>query len=495
MSRFHEGRRFASLHCRRCAAIHEALDRHQEWWAFALAAMLFLFLHWSMNVRVFPYDAGEYWALANPSTFFDFPATTRGYFWPLLLLPARWFQHIGAEVALLAFRILTSLVYGFALTIILPAFYIRIVGGRVNFYRRMVVPVLVALLFPGVIVYPLADLPAILLLFGGLSWLVFATSKNQFGKRNLFSLVMAGMMIGAAYNTRTIYLFSMLCVVVAIPFAFFRHEGMKTKAWMLSAFFIGVSLVSLPQALVNLHSKKTFTPMVLTDNGGKSLFALQLMWGITLQRYETVIDPSVTPSRFYVDPAGRRIAELEMIAKDKIALSNYFAIVRKYPVEFAGIYVRHFFNGLDLRDGEVYVRDAKSEGNIISLLNFLVVLAALYGFFSRRLHCRAAPDASAEDGTLPHITQEKSPWIWIGIILLPVIAIIPGAVETRFFLPLQLLFYCSIAFNVILPDAWKTMRLRKWFVWSVLLVMLASQVAITSSTMGTRQYASPDMYR
>ena len=37
---------------------------------------------------------------------------------------------------------------------------------------------------------------------------------------------------------------------------------------------------------------------------------------------------------------------------------------------------------------------------------------------------------------------------WLAVIVLPVFAILPGAIETRFFLPLHVMAYCAIAFGV-----------------------------------------------
>lgn len=487
------------MHEHTSPAINSFLKRHQEVSAFVASAILFLVLHVKMNIVTFPYDAGEYWALSRPSVFFDFPATTRGYFLPMLLSPAQFFSDLGSNVSLQVFRVLTSIIYAFSLAILLPSFFIRVFGGKVSFYRRMIVPVLMTALFPGVIVYPLTDLPAILLLIGGLNCLLCISSGEASFRRNFYCLLGSGFLIGAAYNTRTIYMFSALCAFIVIPLFLYKRESLKAKVWATIAFVIGLTLVSLPQAYINLKTKNTFTPVVLTSSGGKSLFALQLMWGITIQRYETVIDPSVAPTRYYIDQSGRRIVDLEAITKDKVSIREYFSLVRKYPMDFFGLYVRHFINGMDLRDGEVYITDAKTFGGYFSVLNFLVMFAAIYAIYSRTVFSKKTRSPSYNPASAEFSADGKEPvkswWIWLGIIVIPVVAIVPGAIETRFFLPIYLLIYSSLAFRLSAYEVKCAIRSHRAMTIIAFALMFSLHATVTLSTMGTRQYTPVDMYR
>ena len=79
--------------------------------------------------------------------------------------------------------------------------------------------------------------------------------------------------------------------------------------------------------------------------------------------------------------------------------------------------------------------------------------------------------------------------------LLPVAAIVPGAIETRFFLPLHLLAYCVIAFCFDV-DALRQMARRYAVPLGVIAVASAGTFfAITTSTMASISYQWPALYR
>lgn len=320
--------------------------------AFVIAVAIFLILHKIHNVQYFPWDAKGYWALSNPEIFFNYPKEIRGYFFPLLLLPAHSISNLSSEYQNYPYRLLSALVYSYTLTIVLPEFYVRVFGGNLTTSRRVVVSLLIAVLFPGLIIYPLSDLPAFLLLIGSISALLNAKTAMSFIAKSFFALI-GGVLAAGAYNTRTIYLFPLLCIFCAVPFYFFLAQSIKNRFLGVLAFATGLLLVSLPQSFINHSTHETWSPAVISQNTDKSLFALQLMWGITIQRYETTIDPtSPSASRYFMDKAGEKIFISENLENGKVTVANYISLVARHPLDFLGIYGRHLVNGLDLRDGE-----------------------------------------------------------------------------------------------------------------------------------------------
>lgn len=452
--------------------------------AFVLAVAFFLILHQIHNVQYFPWDAKGYWELSNPEIFFNYPKEIRGYFYPFLLLPAHFLSNLFGEYQNYSYRFLSAFAYAYALTIVLPEFYVRVFGGKLTTSRRIVVPLLIAILFPGLIIYPLSDLPAFLLLIGSINALLNAKNAISFTVKLSFT-AFGGVLAAGAYNTRTIYLFPLLCIFCAIPFYFFSAQSIKNRFLGILAFATGLLLVCLPQSFINHSTHETWSPAVISQKTDKSLFALQLMWGITIQRYETTIDPtSASASRYFMDKTGEKLFISESLENGEVTIAEYISLVVRHPLDFLGIYGRHFVNGLDLRDGEVYVRNASWINNKIAALNFFVLalgfLSALvrYGEWKSKGEASSIKNRSTADTIWP---------LFAFLLLLPVFAIIPGAIETRFFLPLHVLLYCTIAFNVssreitiYLKDHWMPVLLGFIF----LSIMF---FAISTNTMSSMQ--------
>lgn len=455
--------------------------------ALVTATALFLLLHQFHNVQRFPYDADLYWHLSNPEIFFSYPKEIRGYFYPFLLLPAHFFSNLFEDYQNYSYRFLSAIVYAYALTIVLPAFYVRVFGGKLTTLRRLIPPLLIAVLFPGLIIYPLSDLPAFLLLIGSISALLSAKSAASRTTAGALA-VFGGVLAAGAYNTRTIYLFPLLCIFCVVMFYFFSAHQTRNRLLGVIAFIAGLLLVSLPQSFINQSRHGTWSPAVMPQKTEKSLFALQLMWGITIQRYETTIDSaSPSPARYFLDKAGEKLFISELLENGEVTIAKYISLVARNPIDFLGICGRHLVNGLDLRDGEVYVKNSKYVNNKIAVFNFFVLALGLLSALVRYDAWKLKGSVSSAG---PAIERASADIIWplcAFILLLPVFAILPGAVETRFFLGLHLLLYCTIAFNASAAEIASFIK-KHWipvlFGFGLLFTLF---FAVSSSTMSSMQ--------
>lgn len=460
--------------------------------AILLVVALFLLVQAIHNVTVFPYDAKEYWHLSSPTVFFNFPKSLRGYFYPLLLLPAHFLSNIFGWLDHLSYRIYSAVVLGYSIAILLPAFYKQTFGGELTLWRRLIVPVLLITLLPGVIIYPLSDLPAFLLMFGSIYALqkaIFALSKL---KKAGF-LFLAGTLAAGAYNTRTIYLFPMIGIFIMISFR--RWSSHANHLWAILAFITGIGMVSLPQSIINQRVHGSRTSAVIAQQTSKSLFALQLLWGVTVQRYETSADPTIAnPGRLFMDKAGEQLFAREALDQGEVSVGRYLSVVAQNPTAFPGIYGRHF-NGLDLRDGTVYVKDTEQSDNGVENWNLVVIFIAVLAIFVRYVNRKDCSPGRAVK-YFPFRSFADPLWLgWLSVLLLPVCAIFPGAIETRFFLPLHLLLYCTIAFNSSVNELIIYIK-RNWLV--IIgggIVLCALFVAISTNTMSCMQRVTNLPYR
>lgn len=129
--------------------------------AFAVFAALLFVAQRKHAIEFFPYDSSTYWALAVDPWSLPASAFIRGYFFPAVL--GGWVAALSAigVAQVEAFRLFSSLVYSAALTILLPETYRLLAGGRTSLVRRLCPALLLALLFPGLFLFPLSDVPEI----------------------------------------------------------------------------------------------------------------------------------------------------------------------------------------------------------------------------------------------------------------------------------------------------------------------------------------------
>lgn len=465
------------------------IDRYQVALACTIAIVFLMWLHHSHDLTLLKFDALQYWTLASIDNLGSM-RSYRGYVFPALLAPLHLLSSLS-DHPVQTYRTGMSIIHGVLLTTVLPAAYRQAFGGRLSLARRLVPVALLAALFPGVLLYPLSDLPAVLLAFAALLCALRGLENTASRTQFIGMLFAAGFLMGAAYNTRTIYLFAGvplgLLAVVAVrgPWA----KAPFSRGLGLLAFAVGVLVVSVPQAVINkrTHGVDSLAVQPLSDN--RSLFAFQLGWGMSLQRYETTLSND-TPGAavYYFDPAGAKLFTEAATGGNLFTLPYYLKVVAQHPLEFMALYTRHVVNGLDLRDGLVYIFKPSPKRSRTALFNFLVLALAVWVVASTR--ARAVPPA---DGG--YCAAPPSWPISLALVVLPVAAIIPGAIETRFFLPVHLLAYCVIAYHF---DACALRSFMKKHAVSVALATLLTGAlffAISLSTMGQMQFVWPDQYR
>ncbi|WP_065616868.1 hypothetical protein [Pseudomonas moraviensis] len=405
--------------------------------AFILATLLMFMAQLYINPQTFLGDAYNYWDLSSKVWDFSFPKSLRGYFYPLLLSPARIFFDAYPATGYLAVHLIQALAFSYSLCISLPYVFSKVIGGKITLPRRLMVPALVAIFFPPLIAYTLSDLPAFCLIIGALA-LILKASEQKSVATAIVLMIVAGVLAYGAYNTRTIYLFTLIALLPAIPLLALKNQCLRKKMLLLAFFVIGSAIAAIPQSLINKKHLDSATPLVVASVNDASLFASQLKWGITLQRYETGHDTETGAifRIFYLDPIGVRLTE-ELKFKGTVpTLPWYFQLLLSEPVSFLKIYTKHFVNGLDVRDYDTYTKVRSKENDVRSATS---IATALFGLICLFLLVIRKSDKPAQG--LYRIG-------WLAVIVLPVFAILPGAIETRFFLPLHVMAYCAIAFGV-----------------------------------------------
>lgn len=457
------------------------LPRRQALAALAIGTALLLAAHYEAAITRFPFDAALYWDMATRPT----PEhSIRGYLLPALL---RGFLSLGAAFgigAIDAFRLFSSIVYAGFFTLLLPATCARFAPAELTLARRLAPLLLVLAVYPGLMLYPLSDLPALAFMWLSV-WCLLGCRDGDGGPRRERGLaLLAGLAAGAAYNTRTVYLIPVLLAALA---ALAQLRGRRHHVLIAA---LGFALASVPQVFINsqVHGTVSAGPAVAYGKAlrveGRSLIVDQLNWGIPVQKYETSIaHDAAFPAVYYVDPAGVSLLA-RICQKGPIdSLGGYLRAVSRYPMDFLGLYARHFVNGIDVRDGRVYVAQSSATKTLASFGCITLFMVLVF-----TMRSRAVADARA------HRPARRGDGLWPAALVLPALLAIPGAMETRFMLPLMAYLFGAASLAWSANAITSELRRHLFLYLSVALAGYALFFAVSMSTMANATHLAPQAF-
>jgi hypothetical protein len=380
------------------------------------------------------FDAGQYWELSLKFTqhgsfsLLAFDEPLRGYLGPLLLLPARLLCHFTGCSILAAAQVLgagwAALLFGLAV----PQLWEQVTRRALSGSRWLVLVGLGFVFWRDYFNFPLSDMPALTLLLLGM----VALGQSRWGCAGV-----AGVLLAAAINIRPIYLASApgwLWLLVAMPTGLVARQRFARSA----ALVVGMALVLLPQLLINIQHFQQPTPLVLAQQpGGASLYLKQLGWGTAFQRYETSLIPEIPRSLVYADSVGQRALTQEPGQRFR-SYEQYLGFVARQPLATCGRYLRHLFNGLDIRFPTPYPTRLHPLGQaLLRVANYTLLGLALWvglAAFMRNFQVNS-------------VRQTRSPQAGAVLLalLLPCLLVLPTLIECRFLLPLHLLLLTTVA--------------------------------------------------
>lgn len=432
------------------ASVESFFLRYKTLITFVLIAFIIFFLNlWMLGRHEFVYDSVGYWEFRKSFIknggfqITNFNSSVRGYLLPLILLAISKVGHIvfGDQGELLLI-VCESLVYSSFLTLLIPKLFQLIFHRGVGYLSVLLFSLLMIYFWRGYFYYPLTDIPAF----------IFSCLAVYFILRHFevwWGGFMAGIFLSGAGSIRPSYQIIIIPMVFWIIYFYVyqRKLSLRQIIVQLSILFIGIVFVYIPQAMVNISNFGIMSPFVQTQrDSGTDLFTQQLIWGIGMQKYETNIGKNYpSASVVFFDKQGEGIlfnlglkslmfdATRKVSPGNPVTLREYLNIALKYPIEFVCIYLRHLFNGLDVRYDTPYVTNIFSSAYLRQLVNYSIWFLVL-SFMIMKL-------GSAKK-SLPKITL-------LIILCLPALLSIPSAVEVRFMFPLHVLCYVVVAFFVL----------------------------------------------
>jgi hypothetical protein len=443
--------------------------------SFFVSTLIFFLVQTVIDAHDFRGDARLYWALSSTVWDLSFPQTMRGYFYPSLLSPVRAIFDTDPHTGLLLLKMVQSIIYGYFFGVTLPNLYTRIIGGTASTTRRILISLIISIVFPGLISYPLSDAPSFVLTAYSVTCVLLANTGKTLAKR-LCYLIIAGFLAYSAYNTRTIYIFSYVAIVIAMMATV--ESNARMKAIFLAAFLCGTLIASAPQIAINKKYSGNFSPLITTGLNGNSLQESQLMWGLVVDRYETYIEKgkAVGTPVFYANSRGIEILKEKGVDLSNPLLSDYFDIALDHPAALLTIYLRHAASAIDARDGDVYTTIPSYEKSTKSFLFLMIVIFGLTQLARSLISRTRYPN--------------RSKLLWLATLIIPCIAIVPSAIETRFFFPIFCLAYCSISLESVTRGK---LNITKWQAL-IATLLLTSVFAFVQKSVSTPIYERPESY-
>jgi uncharacterized metal-binding protein len=275
------------------------------------------------------------------------------------------------------FRVFAALLFAALTTVSLPALFSRLLGQPVSMARTLLFAAVVFYFFRGYFLYPSSD-------YFALYFLVLALNRAlDPGRYPVASFGLAGLWVAAAILSRSNYI---VCVPFVLALVWMQARAAAVPRPRMSA---GVALFTASLLAMFLFNqgyaqyRSQSAGPVKTE--GLRVLNGQLTNGLKMQKIEWSVDESYTGMVVFAEPTGLALLEEQGIT-GWLALPQYLGLVAAHPLDFAGIYARHLFNGVDISYPSVYVDDVRRSRLLFSFANYsllflggLVVLARMAG--------------------------------------------------------------------------------------------------------------------
>lgn len=411
--------------------IGRKVDKY-KWISFLLCIIMLFICEFIFREKLWTCDVADYWQrgdlLRNSGFSLESIDGFRGYVFPL---------YLGITNALggrIGWYIINAVLVSAFVTWIVPFMVSdNVQSGRKQIVSICVFMAMLCIFFVGVLVYPLSDMFAAMNICIAILCMRKASKVNN-GILSIVLLLLAGSFCYLAYNTRTIYMFAGIATVLVYSFQILENKGLEIKRRILRVLsagwmFGGVIIAAIPQLVMNIKNQDGCSIMVPTQG----LMLSQVFWGIKWQRYDTYIPSTVdsthpNPQVYFIDATG-----MQLLADTQMSVFNswgdYFLFFIQHPIDVILIYIRHMVNYLFPCWPQVYVNDLNSSKWLLGLLGFSLFFIVILAFHEKCC-----------------VNNKNS--LWYIPLITPAILIIPGAVEYRFSLPIYLVAFCQICYNI-----------------------------------------------
>lgn len=380
------------------------------------------------------YDASDYWGrgvlLWKDGKFdlLNLGNAFRGYIFPLYLGMCSF---VGGEHGPVVYILVNSFLLSLLFVLAIPKLHEASESKNSPIHLFLFL-----LMFYGLARYALSDLFAVGLCIVATIMERMIYDSNSILK-SIWKSILFGIVLYLMYNTRTIYLFPAIYLLGLFLFHTCKVGGWKQKVGKVLFCFIGVFIAGLPQLYVNYMVNGIKSIAVLTNG----LMLKQLYWGMYCQRYEGYIGEGIDVignGIWFMDEVG-----FYLLAQHGIQTFNtwkeYIKFVILHFFDVVGIYMRHFINILFPCWPNLYIEDINNNKIFMLILSYSCIFLVCYSIFNKCIKSY----------------RVFSNYIPLAI---PMVLMIPAAVETRFFVALYILGIGMLCYNVSWSKMWECFK-------------------------------------
>jgi hypothetical protein len=223
--------------------------------------------------------------------------------------------------------------------------------------------------------------------------------------------------------------------------------------------------MAIPQILINQKNAGVASPFLQ----GKfarydSLMHFQLQEGLRWQKIEGNVDDEYADIYVrYIDEAGEKIIATEDLNESNFSMGKYIGIIFKYPIDYLTILATHFFNALDQKYPEIYIKRFYRDTTLISLINYTFIFVIILYFWYYPLFIKPKVKKQDWKGKLLFckklFLENVNCWLLL-VMMAPIAVALPGAIETRFFLPVHIFIYAVVTFYISYDKLWIKIKNR-----------------------------------
>lgn len=407
--------------------------------------MIFVFLVLN-NETDFYYDSLGYWQLSTNfyggGKFFFNPGdfNLRGYIYPLFLALINGAGGYSKYI----YWLLLSLIYSILIVYFMGKLFELIFHKELSVIKRLVPVFMLMFFWPGLLLYPLSDLMAVLISMLAVYFICLSVQSTVISKEIVCAFG-AGAMSYIALNIRATYKWNIyLGVILLIVWCWKKNWKKAIRTVIL--FGLGVVLFAIPQIYANYYNYGVLTydnPLSMYTN---NRMAYLLFEGADWVRYETYVgtDSSISPSVIGIDPIMQIVfnrENIELSVQNSYSIIEYIKLFLKYPIEVLEMYFSHLVNCLDVRYGEIYIKEFGNRyfKQMISILVYLFLLIDIHN----KILVKKVNGLSTKS-IYGMICKRYA--IFIFFILLPALISLPGHIEPRYAISLHILIYAYLAY-------------------------------------------------
>lgn len=326
------------------------------------------------------WDQTWYWTMGGFLKNFQFknlldPFTFRGYF---SYLPMTLSQIINDLFQIRfnkywSFYMINSFLIVLFLSYIIPEIYNRLTKKNVKNYQIIIIFFLFSFFWRGVYYSVLSDMFGVVTFFGSILMFLNYIDENK----NILAFL-SGVLITIASLSRTNYKFGIYIIIVifVLKYGFkFLTNFIKLKNKFFVYFFLGVILISIPQAIIN--SKRGHIGLFPYDND-----KILLQTHINSSLEKTLV--YIYPYKLSPDNTAKKLKN--NFTKEWVNVNQGFSLFISNPLDTIILIAKKTFYSIDLKTPEMYPSNYKSYTGVyfFSFFNYWIFLTGIYLLKKRR---------------------------------------------------------------------------------------------------------------